>query len=77
MRKQDEEDIGVLKEILARRLDEDLGYDDDADADEDEDEDDDELPAQVDAAHDAAHGPVGTSPAPPSRRGDATASVIR
>ena len=39
MRKRDEEDVQVLKETLARRLDEDLGY---SDEDEDEDYDDEE-----------------------------------
>lgn len=40
MRKQDEEHAQVLKEILARRLEDDLGYADDADGADDGDSDD-------------------------------------
>ncbi|MDB5220099.1 MAG: hypothetical protein JWO86_8026 [Myxococcaceae bacterium] len=40
MRKQDEEDVQVLKEVLARRLEDDLGYDDTTDEDDDEGDDD-------------------------------------
>lgn len=63
MRKQDEEDVQVLKEVLARRLEEDLGYDDRSDADaadddaddadedyDDEDEVEVEAPSSTDAA---------------------------
>ena len=42
MRKQDEEHVQVLKEVLARRLEDDLGYDD-ADDIEDEDDNDDDI----------------------------------
>jgi hypothetical protein len=38
MRSQDEEDVQVLKEVLARRLEEDLGYDDTSDDDDDDDD---------------------------------------
>lgn len=40
IRRKDEDDIQVLKESLARRLDEDLGYDD---LDDDDDDIDDEI----------------------------------
>jgi hypothetical protein len=48
MRRQDEDHILTLKESLARRLDEDLGYDDDEvddydDADDDEEEEIEEI----------------------------------
>jgi len=45
MRKQDEEHVQVLKEVLARRLEDDLGYDEDIDEDVDDDDmgDDDVL----------------------------------
>ena len=52
MRKQDEEHVQVLKEVLARRLEDDLGYDDadDEDAEEDDDVDDDLLGEDYDEA---------------------------
>ena len=43
MRKQDEEHVQVLKEVLARRLEDDLGYDDADDDDADDDDVDDDL----------------------------------
>ena len=43
MRKQDEEHVQVLKEVLARRLEDDLGYDDDEDVDDVDDVDDDDV----------------------------------
>ena len=42
MRRQDEEQVQQLKEVLAQRLAEDLGYADDEDEDDDDDDDDDE-----------------------------------
>ncbi len=52
MRKQDEEHVQVLKEVLARRLEDDLGYDDadDEDAEEDDDVEDDLLGEDYDEA---------------------------
>jgi len=41
MRKQDEEHVQVLKEVLARRLEDDLGYEDEDVDDVDDDVDDD------------------------------------
>lgn len=79
MRKQDEEHIRVLKESLARRLDEDLGYDEDLDEeeeDEDEDyddEDEDEVEEPTSTEHvDSIHGEVATTTAPAPRRGEST-----
>jgi len=43
MRKQDEEHVQVLKEVLARRLEDDLGYDDTDDEDVDDDLGDDDV----------------------------------
>jgi hypothetical protein len=59
MRKQDEDDVQVLKEVLARRLEEDLGYDDTSaienDDDDDEDYDDeDEVEVEAPASTDTA-----------------------
>jgi hypothetical protein len=61
MRRQDEDNIQVLKEALARRLDEDLGYEDEIDdvdeLDEVEDEDDeDEYESADDVEEPAAAG---------------------
>ncbi len=51
MRKQDEEHVQVLKEVLARRLEDDLGYDDTDDEDvDDEDVDEDVLGEDYDEA---------------------------
>lgn len=44
MRKQDEEHVQVLKEVLARRLEDDLGYDEDTDEEDDVDDDIDDAP---------------------------------
>jgi hypothetical protein len=78
MRKTDEQNVLVLKEALARRLDEDLGYEDDEelgddvdteDYDDEEDEADEvevEAPEEVDAATTPA------SPTPSSRRGESS-----
>ena len=75
MRKQDEEDVQVLKEVLARRLEDDLGYDattDDEDDDDAEDYDDeDEVEVEEPARGDDAA--VLTPPvASPPRRGEST-----
>jgi hypothetical protein len=52
MRKQDEEHVQVLKEVLARRLEDDLGYDesDDEDVEDDDLGDDDVLGEDYDEA---------------------------
>jgi rubrerythrin len=77
MRRQDEEHVQVLKEALARRLDDDLGYDEEEDDAEDEDYDDeDELeveePASTDG-DDAVNGSViATGGEQPPRRGEST-----
>ena len=83
MRKQDEEDVQVLKEVLARRLEEDLGYDDTSDVDEEEDDDDDdqdyddedevEAPSSTDTATRGDAAALVTPPvASPPRRGEST-----
>lgn len=60
MRKADEENVVVLKEVLARRLDEDLGYDEDDEDDEDYDADQE----SVEAPDGVAAPPNVASPAP-------------
>ena len=61
---QDHEHVRVLKEALARRLDEDLAADDDADLDDDEDyEDEDEEEVEKKTASDTRS---------PPRRGEST-----
>jgi hypothetical protein len=83
MRRQDEEDVQVLKEVLARRLEEDLGYDDTSDADDDDDDDaedyddDDEVeveaPSSTDTATRGDDAPLVNRPAAsPPRRGEST-----
>jgi hypothetical protein len=78
MRRQDEGHIRVLKESLARRLDEDLGYDEDIEEDEDEDEDyedEDEVEVEEPASTehvDSIHGEVATTAGPAPRRGEST-----
>lgn len=75
MRRQDEDHIQVLKEALARRLDEDLGYDDDVDEDDEdydeEDEDEVEPPSaeRIDAAPPAGSAGATSSSA---RRGESS-----
>jgi hypothetical protein len=64
MRRDDEEHVRVLKEALARRLDEELGYSP-SDEDEDYDEDDDE---EIEASDD------GDDRLPPPRRGESRES---
>ena len=81
MRKQDEEHVLVLKESLARRLDEDLGYSDEEEEVDDEDEDFDEedeeevevqAPAVEPEAAAAETENGGTATPAPSRRGEPT-----
>lgn len=50
MRRQDEEHVQVLKEVLAQRLAEDLGYEDEEEEDEDFEDEDDEVPDAVEAS---------------------------
>jgi len=68
MRLDDTEHVRTLKEILARRLDEDLGDMESEDEDEEEDEDDDDLQAGAHRGEAIAHAK--TEPAP--RRGEST-----
>jgi hypothetical protein len=80
MKRTDQEHIRILKEVLARRLDDDLGFDegdDDEDYDDEEDDDfDDEDEAEGDEAVDAGpHRGEETAHvrnAPPPRRGEST-----
>jgi hypothetical protein len=73
MRKQDEENVLALKEALAHRLEDDLGYDDEDEVDEEGDtedyDDDDHQLEQVDAA--PAMPPANATPTPP-RRGESS-----
>ncbi|MDB4937622.1 MAG: hypothetical protein JWP87_4594 [Labilithrix sp.] len=73
MRKQDEEHVQVLKEALARRLDDDLGYEEEEDDEDYEDEDEDEVeePASTDVDDEVLNG-VATSGEQPPRRGEST-----
>jgi hypothetical protein len=50
MRRQDEEHVLVLKEVLARRLEDDLGYDDIEDVDDDITDEDDDIGEDYDEA---------------------------
>lgn len=77
MRKQDEEHVQVLKEVLARRLEDDLGYEDEGEDEDDTDDDDiadalddeDELVEDYDEADaDAVEEPAAASS--PASRGD-------
>lgn len=77
MKRTDQEHIRVLKEVLARRLDDDLGFSDDEDYDDDaeddeldeEDEEDDEI-ADV-GSHRGEETAHVRNEAPP-RRGEST-----
>ena len=77
MKRTDQEHIRVLKEVLARRLDDDLGFSDDEDYDDDaeddeldeEDEEDDEI-ADV-GSHRGEETTHVRNEAPP-RRGEST-----
>ena len=75
MKKQDQEHVRVLKEVLARLLDEDLGYEDEDDdyADEDDGEEEegvakDDLEAGDHRGEEIAHA----SGDPPPRRGESS-----
>jgi hypothetical protein len=74
MRRQDESHVRVLKEVLARRLDDDLGYSDEDDLDdedEDLDVDEDDVDDDLDAgAHRGEETSIGPSDLP--RRGEST-----
>ena len=63
MRRQDEDDLQVLKEALARRLDEDLGYADDSEL-EDEEEDDGYDEEELREPAPTRAEPAGTAKAP-------------
>ena len=74
MKRQDQEHVRVLKEVLARLLDEDLGYvDDDEYADEDEDEEEDDVEAaDLEAGEHRGEELAHASADPPPRRGEST-----
>ena len=69
MRKHDEENVVALKEVLARRLDEDLGYDEEDDEDS-ESEDYEANDESLESPDDVTAAPKTTSP--PPRRGEST-----
>lgn len=71
MKRADQEHIRILKEVLARRLDDDLGFsDEDEDEDDedydDEDDEDDDLEAGTHRGEETAH----VKNDPPPRRGE-------
>ena len=69
MRKQDEEHVQVLKEVLARRLEDDLGYEDTDDVDDEADDDiDDIIEDYDDQDEEEVEEPSSTAAVPP--RGD-------
>lgn len=71
MKRTDQEHIRILKEVLARRLDDDLGFvDDDYEDEEDDDfiDEDDDVEAGSHRGEETAHM---TNDAPP-RRGEST-----
>lgn len=74
MRRQDEEHVLTLKEALARRLDEDLGYADEGDEDDDGEDYDDEDEAEVEPPStehaDASSRGVTAAKEPTPRRGE-------
>lgn len=81
IKRQDQEHVRVLKEVLARRLDEDLGYVDEEDyedeeyEDEAEDEEYVEAEARADGGEAGEHrGEASTKPddEPPPRRGESS-----
>ena len=82
MKRTDQEHIRVLKEVLARRLDDDLGYtdeegdeDDDEDFDDDEDDDDDDVDSldDVEAGEHRGEEIVHShGEPPPPRRGESS-----
>lgn len=77
MKRTDQEHIQILKEVLARRLDDDLGFSDDADYDEeDEDlEDDDDVADSLDDVDAGTHRgeeTVNVKNEPPPRRGESS-----
>lgn len=80
MRRQDEEHVQVLKEVLAQRLAEDLGYEDAEGSDDDdtedfEEEDENEIEdAEVDETVNASNGAPASagSAGNPQRRSEST-----
>ena len=78
MKRTDQEHIRILKEVLARRLDDDLGFSDDADYDEEEDEDledDDDVADSLDDVDAGTHRgeeTVNVKNEPPPRRGESS-----
>ena len=78
MKRTDQEHIRILKEVLARRLDDDLGfsddedYDDEEDDDEDFDEEDEEDDETADAGPHRGEETVHVKNEAPPRRGEST-----
>lgn len=70
IKRQDQEHVRVLKEVLARRLDEDLGYGDEEE-DEDYDEDEDEIADEEELEAGDGRGEARSAgAASPPRRGE-------
>jgi hypothetical protein len=78
MKRTDQEHIRVLKEVLARRLDDDLGfsededYEDEEDEDFDDDEDDEATDDVVDAGPHRGEETAHVRNEAPPRRGEST-----
>lgn len=78
MKRTDQEHIRILKEVLARRLDDDLGFSDEVDDEDDEDFDDDDDDDVADSLDDVDAGPhrgeetVHMKTSRPPRRGEST-----
>ena len=74
MKRVDQEHIRILKEVLARRLDEDLGFTDDEDDeeydDDDEDFDDEEEEEALEAGTHRGEETAHVKEDPPPRRGE-------
>lgn len=69
MKRADQEHIRILKEVLARRLDDDLGFSDEDDGDDedyDDDDDEDDFEAGDHRGEETAHAKND----PPPRRGE-------
>jgi hypothetical protein len=74
MKRTDQEHIRILKEVLARRLDDDLGFSDEDEDYDDEDDDDlddeDDEDEAIDAGPHRGEETVHMNESPPPRRGE-------
>lgn len=73
MKRADQEHIQILKEVLARRLDDDLGFSDEDYEGEDDDVDDEDYDDEdVDAGPHRGEETVHVNNVPPPRRGESS-----